>query len=126
MKRKKVEKVPQGWFTVRCIFAHQRTRLSTTYEERITIWRAISAEEAIRFAEKEARAYARSFIWRRTQTCRYVGFAESYELSSRQVGVGAEIFSLMRDSRLTRDRYLNRYFDSGKERRAPIRIRTQT
>jgi len=48
------------WFGVRCLFQHSDPGAATgvLYEERVTLWRAPSAEEAIARAEAEAASYA--------------------------------------------------------------------
>ena len=43
-----------------------------------------------------------------------MNFAQAYELTG-EPGIGAEIFSLIRDSRLDPDAYLDRFFDTGDE-----------
>lgn len=116
MKKRPVRSFPAFWFAVRCVFIHKRSRRVTTYEERITIWRAKSADTAIRLAEREARAYARSLSWDGV-SCRHLGFAESYETSLRRLTDGDEVFSLLRDSRMDSGRFLDRHFDTGREHR---------
>jgi hypothetical protein len=76
-----------------------------TYEERITLWHASSAEEAIARAEAEALEYAAAI-----EGCTYLSLAQSYQLAD-DVGDGAEVFSLMRDSELGPKEYLDFFFD---------------
>lgn len=99
-----------GWFSVRCVlrFAHG-TR--STYEERVTLWRAARTDDAIVLAESEAADYAA------TVSAEYAGLAQAYALIG-EPGHGAEIFSLMRDSDLPPDDYLDAFFDTGEERQA--------
>ena len=80
------------------------------YEERITVWRASSFEQAIERAEREARQYAQD------TECQYLGFAQAYHLSGEQLRSGSEVFSLMRESNLTQAKYLDKHFDTGAER----------
>lgn len=48
-----------GWYGVRCVFQHGPADIEgTSYEERVTLWRAASFDEAIESAEQEARQYA--------------------------------------------------------------------
>ncbi|MEU5943558.1 hypothetical protein ABZ807_31340 [Micromonospora sp. NPDC047548] len=47
------EAVNQGWFSVRCIFQYG-SDAPFVYEERITVWRAVSFDAAIALAEAEA------------------------------------------------------------------------
>ena len=108
----------QEWFAVRCVFRQaessewQPPDLKTgdsAYEERITLWRGTSLDDAIAQAEAEAAEYAA------TQSFTYAGLAQAFRLFD-EPGHGAEVFSLMRYSPLPSDAYLNRYFDDGSER----------
>lgn len=49
--------VDEPWYSVRCLFAFEAEH-GTMYEERVTLWRASSFEEAIARAELEAAEYA--------------------------------------------------------------------
>ncbi len=101
-----------GWFTVRCVFEIDPGNWDgaepRTYEERITIWQAADLGTAIVFAEKEARAYAK------TVDAAYLGLAQSSKADTP--AHGAEVYSLMRDSNLEPAAYLDRFFDTGHER----------
>jgi hypothetical protein len=102
------------WYAVRCVF---RTGwpprfAGKAYEERITLWQAASFEEAIERAEAEARNYAAAIT---DGPHRYVGIAQAYHLFDTPAD-GAEVFSLIRKSRLKPKAYLDRFFDTGKER----------
>jgi hypothetical protein len=102
-----------GWFAVRCVFEvdprHREETALRIYEERITIWPATTPDEAIAQAEAEAHTYAE------TVECSYLGLAQAYELAEVP-GPGAEVYSLMRDSHLDPNAYLDRFFDTGHER----------
>jgi hypothetical protein len=98
---------PLDWFSVRCLFGHDIAG-SNTYEERVTLWRAASFEEAVAEAEAEANEYAELV------GCHYLGLAQSYQLVDLP-GHGAEVYSLMRDSDLPADDYLTAFFDTGSE-----------
>ncbi|MGW4379577.1 hypothetical protein [Kitasatospora sp. NPDC004531] len=103
-----------NWYGVRCVFKWTATE-GPSYEERITLWRASSAEDAIARAEAEAETYAAE------NSVEYLGFAQSYRMvegdgAADAPGVGTEVFSLLRDSPLEPDAYLDAYFDSGTER----------
>ena len=97
----------QSWFTVRCVL-HHRDR--GAYEERVTLWRAATFDDAIAHAEREVRDYASDL-----ETAEYIGLAQAYQLYD-QPSDGAEVFSLIRDSQLSPDDYLNTFFDTGSER----------
>ncbi|MER5637269.1 hypothetical protein ABT095_09955 [Kitasatospora sp. NPDC002227] len=95
------------WYAVRCVFEWTSWE-GRTYEERITLWQAASAEEAIALAEAEALTYAAD------NGFRYLELAQSYHLYDTP-GQGAEVFSLLRDSGLEPEQYLDAYFDTGGE-----------
>ncbi|MEU7900003.1 hypothetical protein AB0B45_45120 [Nonomuraea sp. NPDC049152] len=97
----------EAWYAVRCVF---RWVTHGAYEERITLWRADSTETAILLAEQEAAEYVEG------QDFEFLDFAQSYRLSDAAIGQGTEVFSLLRDSDLPPDAYLDAFFDTGSER----------
>ena len=101
------------WFSVRCVFASgwSAPATGTNYEERVTLWRAASLDDAIERAEAEAREYAATI---RDSPDTYLGFAQAYRLAD-EPGDGAEVFSLVRRSDLPHDDYLDAFFDTGDE-----------
>jgi hypothetical protein len=77
----------------------------------VTLWQAESFDQAISLAEAEAAEYAEQVH------LKYVGLAQAYLLSDPDPPTsGAEVFSLVRDSDLAPNDYLNRFFDTGRER----------
>ena len=107
-----------AWYAVRCVFVDFENKPwgptdlepgEAGYEERITLWQADSAEAAIALAEADVEEYAEAL------ECEYTGLAQSY-LCQAEPGQGAEVFSLIRLSRLKPDDYLDRFFDTGDER----------
>jgi hypothetical protein len=80
------------------------------FEERITLWRAASFDDALERAEAEAEGYASGL------RAEYVGLAQAFHLAAGAVSDGAEVFSLMRDSNLPDDDYVARFFETGDER----------
>ena len=106
------------WYSVRFVFVHTPAdpRELTTYEERITVWLARSVEEAFKRAEIEAKAYVQTLDPQRW-ALHEVGLEQSY-LHVGDLGDGSEVFSLMRDSELSADAYLNAFFDTGHERQS--------
>ncbi len=86
------------------------------YEERVTIWRAASFEEAVESAEREAAEYAE------TLDAEYLGLAQSFHVAAddRDLRPGDEVFSLVRDSDLGAKDYIDRFFDTGTERQREI------
>ena len=79
------------------------------YEERITVWRASDQDAAIELAEVEADEYTVG------SDLKYLGLAQCFELTG-PLANGSEVFSLMRDSNLAAESYLNRFFTAGHER----------
>jgi hypothetical protein len=97
-----------GWYCVRCVF---RWGKGDCYEERLTLWRAESLDDAIRLAEAEAAVYARQI---EDHPLNYAGLAQAYTLDG-DPGHGAEVFALLRDSDLEPDAYLSAFFATGRE-----------
>lgn len=95
------------WYSVRCVFRDRG--LPRLVEERITLWRAGSFDEAIERAQREAEEYASGL------NLRYLGLAQAFMLS-QEPGAGVEVFSLMRESDLPDEAYLTTFFDTGNER----------
>ncbi len=98
------------WFGVRCWFLFESGALDTDrgqlYEERVTIWRAVSLDDARKQAAAEADAYAGEVGATR------IDYIETY----RMVGPpseGAEVWSVMRGSWLPSDEYLTRFVTEG-------------
>lgn len=101
------------WYAVRCVFRSPEAEVegANAYEERITLWRADSFEDAIDRAETEARAYAA-----REPGTEYLDLAQAFQLGvEAAIGDGDEVFSLISDSPLGADAYLDRFFDDGEE-----------
>jgi hypothetical protein len=105
-----------GWFAVRCIFELSGSDDAHLYEERITLWQASSAEEAISRAETEATQYASDL---EGSPDSYLGLAQSFHLFVEPAD-GAEVFSLLRESALPAGEYLNAFFDTGAEHQEQV------
>ena len=103
---------PLSWYRVRTVFEHvHRARgRERLYEERVVLVRAGSHDEAIVKAEAEANSYA-------TDGVTFLGYVMSFEMFDTP-GEGAEVFSLIRQSRLQPKRYVDEFFDTGRERAA--------
>jgi hypothetical protein len=98
------------WYSVRCVFQWISYE-DKPYEERITLWRTTTSEEAVEFAEKEAADYAEP---RHEMT--YLEFAQVYALDEdAEPGHGVEVFSLLRSSELPPNEYVDKFFDTGRE-----------
>lgn len=107
----------KAWYSVRCVFQHESRpdmTLKNLFEERITIWKASSFDEAVAMAERESQSYAKD------TDCRYVVLAQAFELFSGSIRSGAEVFSLMRESNYSAKKYLDAFFDTGKERQERV------
>lgn len=81
------------------------------FEERIVLVKASSIDEAIEVAEKEAIAYANEdsgFV--------YLGYINVYKLADTSIKNKTEVYSLMRESSLAPQEYIDRFFDTGIER----------
>ncbi len=96
---------------MRCVFRFDGE--PATYQERITLWRAASFEAGIALAESEAREYARDV------DCTFLDLSQAYLLAD-EISDGAEVFSLMRDSDLGPEEYLDHYFETGTARQLAI------
>ncbi|WP_029291243.1 hypothetical protein [Cellulomonas sp. HZM] len=100
-----------SWFAVRSFYRFRGSPDvgDSTYEERVVLFEAPSANDAIAAAEAEASEYVEQ-IDGEVLPC-----FQSYALAA-EPGASAEVFSLMRDSALEPDEYLDTFFDTGRER----------
>jgi hypothetical protein len=98
------------WYGVRCLFRHG----DDLYEERITLWRAGTFDQAIEHAEAEAAEYSRDVSDSDSPT-EYIRLAQAYVLDDEPGTNGAEVFSLIRGSDLAPRDYIDRYFETGEE-----------
>jgi hypothetical protein len=100
-------------FSVRCLFRWQPRhdqRAKHLYEERITLWRAETIDQAIELAEQNAMAYA-------SDGEEFLGFSQAYALVEPIVAAeGSEVFSLLRESNLEPKEYIDVFFCTGLER----------
>jgi hypothetical protein len=98
------------WYAVRSLF-----RLTgegeSAYEERITLWKAATLDEALETAAAEAAEYAEF-----AGTTYVAEFGQAYHLADAPPRHGAEVFSLVRDSALPAKPYVDRFFATGQER----------
>jgi hypothetical protein len=100
----------EPWYGVRLIYqligASRRA-----YEERVILVRANSSEVAIAQAEKYSQDYE-------SDTTIYTGYAMAFNIfdeNGPSLGAGVEVFSLIRQSELDVDAYLDRFHDTGSE-----------
>ena len=94
-----------SWCSVRCLYRWSEG----VYEERITVWETDSLDEAIRMAEHEASDYVIG------TDSEYLGLAQAYHMFDA-LESGSEVFSLVRESALGPDQYLDAFFETGTER----------
>jgi hypothetical protein len=98
------------WYAVRSLF-HDPEGSESAYEERITLWQATDADDALARAAAEAVEYAEF------AGVTYLSeFAQSYPLADAPPRDGAEVFSLTRSSALPPKPYVERFFSTGQER----------
>lgn len=105
----------EPWYGVRCVFAVDGND-GPYYEERVTIWRAESFDEAVELAEADAAEYAA------TLDAEYLGLAQAFHvgIDDRPIEPGDEVFSLMRRSDLSADDYIKHFFAPGGEHQQPL------
>ena len=100
-------------YSVRCIFewpSEKAETLQHIYEERITIWQAADIDEAIELAEVEADEYASE------NGFTFLEFSQAFWLFSEVEAHGVEVFSLLRESNLLAQSYLDVFNGTGYER----------
>jgi hypothetical protein len=102
------------WYGAKTLYQVQSNTVESPnklYEERVVILKASSLDDAIDEAEKEARQYASD-----GSGITFLGYVNVFKLVSEKIKDKTEVFSLMRESRLRANKYIDRYFDTGKER----------
>lgn len=103
----------EPWFAVKCLFSHpDRAKDSepSLYEERITLWRAASWDEAFKLAETEAQEYAGS------NRCVFHFASDAFHLFDKEVGHGSEIWSVMRGSGMDPEPYKQTFCATPRDR----------
>lgn len=101
--------VGSQWFSVRSHYRFIGEFGQNIYEERIVLFRADNGADAIRQAESEAAQYGDE------AACEVLPMLQSFRLFD-DVGPQGEIFSLMRESELDPESYIDQFFDTGTER----------
>ncbi len=103
------EQPATAWFSARTVYRHHGLH---TYEERVTLWHVTGFDAATAAAEQEAEEYCAAL-----SGAEYLGLVQVYALvDATRPGHGSEVYSLMRDSELAPEAYLDRHFDTGGER----------
>ena len=99
------------WYGAKTIFAHDDIAArqgKPCYEERVVLLQAEDDDQALLRAEEEAARYAPP-----GGPCRYLGYANVFQMSDAHVSAGTEVFSIMRSIDLPERRFLDRYYDDG-------------
>ena len=102
------------WYGAKTLYqvrSNTVTSPNKLYEERIVLIKANSFDDAILKAEEEAKRYANG-----DPVITYLEYVNVFKLYSEKILDKTEVFSLMRESKYTPDKYIDRYFDTGKER----------
>jgi hypothetical protein len=105
---------PKEWYGAKTVYLVERNTVAESenlFEERIIVLQADSFDNAIAEAEDEALAYANS-----DSGVKYLGYVNVFKLFDNNIEHRTEVFSLMRDSSLDPEEYLDHYFNTGKER----------
>jgi hypothetical protein len=102
------------WFGARTIYRVEKSNTinhpNKLYEERVVLISANSIDDALAKAEKEAEIYASD------TDMTYLGYVNVFELYHNKIEDGTEVYSLMRESELEADAYIDKFFDTGSER----------
>ena len=100
----------EPWYGVRLVYRLTGTS-GQAYEERVIIVRAESSDDAIAQAEQYSKDYE-------SESTEYIGYAMCFHIfdeSGSCLGPGTEVFSLIRESELAPNAYLDRFHDTGNE-----------
>ena len=102
-------------YSVRCIVEipkEEFNSLAYLYEERITAWLATDIDQAIDKAITEVEDYCEANGYK------FTGLSQAYWMTENAQLDGVEVFSLLRESDLPSDEYLDAFFSTGNERQA--------
>lgn len=103
-----------SWYSAKCVFRHNAPVGSSNkfaYEERIIVLRAGDLHKAIKRAEEEAHEYSA-----RLEGVEFTGFVAAYDIGEDEIDDLSEVYSVLRDSDLEANPFLDRYYDDGSER----------
>ena len=98
-------------FGVRSVYQHaiNESELKFSYEERVILIRTDSFESAISLAESEAQDYIQD------SKAIVLDYFNAFEIIADKIDSGAEVYSLIRDSNLEPEKYLDTFFETGNE-----------
>jgi len=108
------EGIECSWYAVRCLFSHA-DRASEgdahLYEERTTLWRAHSFDEAFGLAEDEAASYAAH------EKCVFIQATDAFHLFQKDsIGHGSEIWSQVCESGMPAEAYIETFCATPRDR----------
>jgi pyruvoyl-dependent arginine decarboxylase (PvlArgDC) len=127
-----------GWYGVRHVIKWGASDHGNSYEERVTLWRAGSFDDAIRRAATEAAERVKmigdgevldvfqAYLVTDEDGSSQAAAAETVIAAGEQAGLilegerGLEVFSLIRDSDLSAKDYVDRVFDTGTEHQRTV------
>jgi len=107
------------WFSAKTIYKHCIVNGGDerfVFEERIVLIQALDAEDAIKRGEAEAVEYCK-----KNPGVSYLNFIEVYFLQEESVSSGTEIYSGLRESKLSEKEYISHFYDTGNEIRQKTR-----
>lgn len=102
-----------SWYSAKCVFRHNAPAGSSGkfgYEERLIVLRADDLPDAIKRAEEEAHEYSAGL-----DGVEFTGFVSAYDLGEDEIHDLSEVYSVLRDSDLEANSFLDRYYDDGSE-----------
>ena len=102
----------RGWFAAKTVYRWRPIENSESlFEERVVLFEAGSFEEAVARAEMEAQEYCAD-----SPDKVYLGYVNVFRLFDDAVGDRVEVYSLVRESDLSDQEYLDHFYDTCKER----------
>jgi hypothetical protein len=102
------------WYGAKTVYQVESNTVQSPqklYEERIIILKATSFDDAISEAEREAELYAHD-----ESGIKYLGYVNVFKIFDEEIQDKTEVFSLMRESDLNSEEYIDRHLDTGTER----------
>ncbi len=105
----------EPWYGVKLVFRHLNLEVkesgASVYEERVILVNANDEDEAIALAETEAAEYAKD-----VEGCEHLNFASCFHTYEDKIIHLSEVYSVMRESSLQTEEYLDEFYDTGTER----------
>ncbi|MEP6754372.1 MAG: DUF4288 domain-containing protein [Chthonomonadales bacterium] len=102
------------WYAAKTVYKSRIIEDGTPkarFEERVVLFHATDFLDAIAKAEVEAEEYCSDVFG-----TEYLGFVNVYHLFDKTINHGTEVYSLMRESDLSTEEYLDHFYDDGNER----------